>query len=248
MRKILSIIPLMIFFLSIKTFSLEVKDRIDAIKNDYGIYFHSFPESLGGNFSGKQISEDDKVMVLEEVERFLDIVPKEIVSSELKNIFVADELKIVGRNVGAAATPKNIYLSLGKREHIRNSLFHEFSHILEVSYPIEQTEREKWIKLLPDGVEYDHGKGNENPFYAGEGVRKAGFVIQYSIASLSEDMAVLSDYVFTREEETKEMIVKYPIIKQKVKLLIERYKRIHLNYDFSMYDDVLGNSKKDLTR
>lgn len=227
----------------------EIEARIAKIKQDYGVavHYHYSKETFlhpawHSYMKGEQVSPAHATIMLDEIEKFLTVVPKPITSKNLENIYMFKTLLMGGHGTGAMASGRSIYLCSGNAAHIANCLYHEFSHILLVAYPVDMA---SWMAQLPPGFKY-FGNGSEmidkgiNPFEFDDKLRSEGFVLMYSKASLSEDHAVFSDYLFTRKEETKGLMKKYPAMKNRVRELIRYYKSISPDYDFRFYDDVLN--------
>jgi hypothetical protein len=229
----------------------EIEARIARIKQDYGVAVHyryskeAFLRPAWHAFiEGEQVSPMHASIMLDEIEKFLTVVPRSVSRKNLENIYMVKSLRMYGRGTGAMASGRSIYLGAGNAAHIANCLYHEFGHILLAAYPIDL---ESWMAQLPPGFEY-YGVGNEmlvagvNPFEANDELHSEGFVLMYSKASLSEDHAVFSDYLFTRKEETKGLMKKHPAMKNRVRELIRYYKGISDEYDFRFYDEVLNAS------
>lgn len=226
-----------------------IQARIAKIKQDYGVAVHyryskeAFLHPAWHSYiEGKQVSPAHASIMLDEIEKFLAVVPRSVTSKNLENIYMLKSLLMHGRGAGAMASGRSIYLCAGNAAHIANCLYHEFGHILMAAYPIDL---ESWMAQLPPGFKY-YGVGNEmliagvNPFESNDELHSEGFVLMYSKASLSEDHAVFSDYLFTRKEVTKGLMKKHPAMKNRVRELIKYYKAISDEYDFSFYDDVLN--------
>jgi len=226
-----------------------IEERIARIKQEYGVTVHyhyskdTFLHPSWHSFiEGEQVSSTHASIMLDEIEKFLTVVPRAVTRKNLENIYMFNSLLMHGRGTGAMAFGRSIYLGAGNAAHIANCLYHEFGHILLAAYPVDL---ESWMAQLPPDFEY-YGVGNEmlvagvNPFESNDELHSQGFVLMYSKASLSEDHAVFSDYLFTRKEKTKELMKKHPAMKNRVRELIRYYKGISDEYDFSFYDDVLN--------
>ena len=50
-----------------------------------------------------------------------------------------------------------------------------------------------------------------------------------------EDIAVLSDYVFVRKDQTQDLMEAFPAIQRKVEVLVKYDQSISTDYDFSFY-------------
>jgi hypothetical protein len=225
----------------------RIDSRISRIKKDYGVdvhYKYSHKEFIPAVWhdvgAGTQLPFEHVPKVLDEIEGFLAVVPKPVSRKNLDGIYLFDDLKIEGDGMGAMAYGKSIYLCCIRPVFdIRCSLYHEFSHILQVAYPVDD---ETWVKLLPKDFKYG-GRTNLDPFGFDDTLRTDGFVINYSTGNRHEDIAVLSDYVFVRRDQTMDLMEAYPAIKHKVATLVKYYKTISPDYDFSHYDTLLRGKK-----
>ena len=79
------------------------------------------------------------------------------------------------------------------------------------------------------------GRSKLDAFGFDDPLRADGFIINYSTNNRHEDIAVLSDYIFVRKEETKDLMEAYPAIQRKVALMVKFYQAISPAYDFSFY-------------
>lgn len=221
----------------------RIDERVAKIKKDYGVnvrykYVHKdfIPAVWHSVGEGSQLPFERVPPVLDEIEAFLKVVPEPISRKELENIFLFDNLKIGGGGMGAMAYGKSIYLCCIRPViDIRYSVFHEFAHILQVAYPVEDA---PWNALLPEGYKYGQNT-NVDPFGFDDKLRGDGFIINYSTWNRHEDISVLSDYMFVRKDQTLDLMEKYPAIKRKVAAIVKYYKTIHPGYDLSFYDPVL---------
>lgn len=221
----------------------RIDERVEKIKKDYGVnvrykYVHKefIPEVWHSVGEGSQLPLDRVPPVLDEIEAFLKVVPEPISRKELENIFLFDQLKIGGGGMGAMAYGKSIYLCCIRPViDIRYSIFHEFAHILQVAYPIEDA---PWNALLPEGYKYGQNT-NVDPFGFDDKLRGDGFIINYSTWNRHEDIAVLSDYLFVRKDQTLDLMEQYPAIRRKAAAILKYYKTISPDYDLGFYDPVL---------
>jgi hypothetical protein len=229
-----------------------IADRARAMEQKYGIRIQyeyvpgtSIPDVWRDAIVGTQVSAEQAAIMLDEIDYFMSVVPRAVIEKNLEAIHLFESVLIHGKGTGAMAYGRTICLCAGPATHIRNCLFHEFAHILQPAYPIDM---DAWMAALPEGFTY-YGQGSEmieagvNPFESGEALWEKGFVLQYSKASLSEDFAVFSDYLFSRPEKTREWAGKYPAMRKRVAALIRHYKSISPDYDFSAYEEALQGEK-----
>lgn len=229
--------------------SEDLDRRIVRIEEEHGVkvfykYSHEdfIPEIWHQAMRGTQIPLGQAEVMLTGIEQFLAVVPRPVSQKHLESIYMFRSLQFGDHGMGGMAYRSSIYLCAGSAAHVRHAVFHEFSHILEVAYPLD---REAWKAPLPPDFQYLGHRANENPYYHDDTMRSMGFLLQYSTMSLGEEVAVLSDYVFAREKETKALMRQYPAIRNRVALLIQRYKAIHPDYDFSAYDEVFNEAAAD---
>ena len=114
------------------------------------------------------------------------------------------------------------------------------SHILQVAYPVDDA---AWAKLLPKDFKYG-GRADRDAFEFDDKLRSDGFIINYSTGNRHEDIAVLSDYIFVRKDETKDLMEAFPAIQRKVAVLVKYYQTISPDYDFSLYAPPLREANK----
>lgn len=223
----------------------RIESRISRIKQDHGVDVHykfvhkDFIPAIWHSVGvGTQLPYEQVPMVLDEIEAFLAVVPKSISKKDLDNIYIFADLKIGGGGMGAMAYGKSIYLCcLRPAIDIRYSLFHEFGHILQVAYPVDD---KSWAALLPDKFKYGQNT-KANPFGFDDQLRSDGFVINYSTWNRHEDICVLSDYIFVRKDQTLDLMEDYPAIKRKAAAVVKYYQKISPEYDLSFYNAILKN-------
>jgi len=221
----------------------RIDSRISRIKADHGVdvhykYVHEefIPAVWHSVGEGTQLPYEYVPKVLDEIEAFLAVVPKEVSRNELDAIYLFDDLKIGGNGMGGMAYGKSIYLCCIRPViEIRYTLYHELGHILKVAYPFDD---EAWAELLPEDFEYGQ-MTNSNPLGFNDQVRSDGFVINYSTWNRHEDFAVLSDYIFVRKQQTLDLMETYPAIKRKAAAIIRYYQQISPDYDLSFYDAII---------
>ena len=221
----------------------RIDSRIEKIQQDHGVkvlYKYSHDEFIPAVWhsvgKGTQLPYKYVPQVIDEIESFLNVVPPPVSRKELESILLFDDLKIGGGGMGAMAYGKSIYLCCVRPlVEIRYSLYHEFSHILQVAYPVED---EPWNSLLPKDYKYGQ-RANADPFAYDDKLRSDGFVINYSTNNRHEDIAVLSDYVFVRKNQTADMMQAYPALKRKVASLVKYYRAIHPDYPLGFYDPLI---------
>jgi hypothetical protein len=220
-----------------------IDSRIGKIRKDHGVevhYKYSHKEFIPAVWhsvgKGTQLPFGQVPRVLDEIESFLAVVPASVSRKELEGIYLFDDLKIGGGGMGAMAYGKSIYLCCVRPTiDIRYSIYHEFSHILQVAYPVDH---EAWAALRPQDFKYGE-RTKLNPFGFDDNLRSAGFIINYSTTNQHEEIAVLSDYLFVRKDETMDLTERYPAIRRKVAALAKYYQTISPEYDLSFYGKIL---------
>lgn len=226
----------------------RIDARINRIKQDHGVdvhykYVHKdfIPAVWHSVGEGSQLPYDRVPVVLDEIEAFLAVVPKSISEKDLDSIYLFDNLKIGGGGMGAMAYGKSIYLCcIRPAIDIRYSLFHELSHILQVAYPVDE---KAWAALSPKDFKYGQNT-KANAFGFDEKLRSDGFIINYSTWNQHEDIAVLSDYIFVRKDQTLDLMETYPALKHKAATIVKYYQKISPEYDLSFYDTILRDMEK----
>jgi hypothetical protein len=223
------------------------EDMLDAmvaeIRQTYGVevlYKYNpeqfIPAIWRSNMVGAQIALPDAKIHLEQIEKFLKRIPRPVLEEHLKAIYLFKTLSYANQPMGGMAYQKAIYLCYGGPRHADNALFHEFTHLLQTTHPPDAG---AWAKDLPADFRYLGAESKENAYHSDDSMRSLGFVLKYAMTSLNEEMAVLSDYVFTRPRMTRALMKKHPAIQRRVERLIEYYKSISPDYDFSEYQDLL---------
>lgn len=127
-------------------------------------------------------------------------------------------------NSGAAAGYTNLYLE--------QTFHHEYSSILYRNHPGFLNETE-WKKTNIPGFDYndpENGVGairnNESSQDLDTLLCKKGFLTQYSLSGLENDINTFAQNIFSPSENFWKIVDQYPRIKAKVKLLTDFYNKI----------------------
>lgn len=220
-------------------------DRVARIERDFGVVvrYEFSPEILpaawraGNEDAG--LPPERMPRVLDEIEAFLAVVPAAVSRRDLETIVVVSRLRLGGTPVGALASGRAIYLCCDRPVFdVRCSLYHELSHILQVAHPVDDA---GWTSLLPAGFRYLGADAGVDPFGFDDGLRNDGFILRYSTTNRHEDIAVLSDWLFVRRQQTVDLCEAHPAIRRKVAAVVDWYRSIDPAYDFSFYEAILGS-------
>ena len=223
----------------------RIPERVARLEREHGVKIQYedtvdfIPAPWRAGSDAAPLPSEQLPRAIDEVEGFLAVVPAAVTRRDLDTIYVMNHLRMGPSQVGALAYEKSIYLPCGRPLFdIRCSLYHELSHILQVAHPIANA---GWNELLPKGYAYGCAE-NANPFEFNDQLRNDGFILRYSTTNRHEDIAVLSDWLFVRKQQTIDLCEAYPAIRRKVAAVVDWYRAIDPGYDFSFYDAALADA------
>ena len=127
-------------------------------------------------------------------------------------------------NSGTVAGYSDLYLE--------QTFHHEYSSILYRNYP-SFIDEEAWKEVNITGFDYndpENGVGairnNESSQDLDTALCKKGFLTQYSLSGIENDINTFAQNIFSPSAGFWKIVDQYPRIKNKVKLLIDFYKKI----------------------
>jgi hypothetical protein len=131
--------------------------------------------------------------------------------------------------------------------YLEQTFHHEYSSILYRNHPAFLDEA-AWNKINGAGFEYtdpENGVGairnNESSQDLDTALCQKGFLTQYSLSGIENDINTFAQNIFCPSEGFWEIVERYPIIKNKVVLLIDFYNKIDPLFTFG-YFSKLNNS------
>lgn len=228
----------------------DMHSRFLAIQKSYGILVRHaigddfFPETWRNPPVAARAAEINPA----ELERFPAIIgaalaayPPNVIKKNLKEIRLAREMYFFETSYGATSSDCLIYLSdRGSNEgftdtYLIGSIHHEFAHILYANYDFPQRQ---WRSALPRGFSYrGHDNGGLEAISKGADslagsveLYARGFLNEYSLASLEEDVCIYSETILTSPEEFMTLAEKYPAIETKFKIWLKFYHSIDSSF------------------
>jgi hypothetical protein len=182
------------------------------------------------NCSGTQVSLSQARRIVPLIENFASVFDPHFLKSNLKHIYLLNELQCFGKSFGGTNSNSALYLRVGTasqgftNQYLSSSLHHEFSSILMRNYTFPS---KKWALINgPDfiysqnSVEVLGQKALETPAAR---FLEAGFLNRYSMTTMENDFNEISSWLFIRREELCRFEAKYDKIAQKSRLAIQFY-------------------------
>jgi hypothetical protein len=172
------------------------------------------------------------------VERFLSRYPKDVVKTNLSDIYLVAKLEFDGKSYGGTYSSSAIYIRI-KGEFFRYSdasvqaaMHEEFSSILFRNYRFP---KEAWEAINRPGWKYEgtgfEMLGREDVYDQTEELFRDGFLAKYSQSSLENDFNMFVGWAFTKPDHLRKVVSKYERIKGKYQLVIQFYKSIDSRID-----------------
>lgn len=159
--------------------------------------------------------------------------PAQLVSSNLRAIFVVGRIRFYGLTYGATNSSDAIYIANSGRRSgytdlvLEGSVHHEFSSILLRRNPTKISVTE-WSRFNPSGFEY-LGTGVDAIRQGAASTRydaslaRTGFFSEYSMASFEEDFNIIVEMLFLGDSDLWKAYDEFPPIQGKVDLAIAFY-------------------------
>lgn len=195
-------------------------------------------DSPGMDLSIEPAEPHAALTALQGIRRALSKYPEDLVLEYLEAVFIAGPVKNNGIQIGGTYFHSWIYVSaipdwdsLGVSVY-EKSLHHEFSSILmdSAEFPCEKwcdanNPNFEYKKKMIDGVrasvpENFGASGNATLWF------EAGFVDDYGMTGLENDVNTYAALAMTRPAVLKQLMTQYPIIKAKTEILVKFYSRL----------------------
>jgi hypothetical protein len=161
-------------------------------------------------------------LILPLLEKFLQCYPLDILSKNLRKIYLVDEAYIHGHRVAGTYRMRDKAIILAAYFELDYYAHHEFSSLLMRNY---YNYEQVWTSYNKMGyvhhTEFKEMSGNKK-------LRDAGFLFDYSQVSFEEDFNVLAGYYFDEPKWLLEMSKAYPRILAKVKIIKKFYNKLSI--------------------
>lgn len=245
-RKLFLIISFLLGF-SLAKSQKTYFDSLTGIEVSFVTHEEMFPESWKDEYiNGKAISLDSS-----EYERSKKIVssalakyPLEILTKNLKKIYVLNDLNFYGVNYGGTVSTDAVFLTnkgidLNYTDHYIEQVFHEeFSSILLRNYSSFISEGE-WTQCASDSISYGgtgadairNGKAGENFDVR---INENGFLGEYATSNFENDINSFAKNLFCPKPGFWKLIDDFERLSCKLEMIVDFYSKIHedMNEDF----------------
>ena len=191
----------------------------------------------------KEIARSMKVMP-----KAASIYPKGFLAKSLKKVYLLKEIKFYGLSYGGTNDANNLFLTnKGKAkgftdDYIERTFHHELSSIILRKYSIFFDDA-TWTKItkhqfLMDKTGTDAVASGETSTKIDEEYCKIGVLSQYSKASIEEDFNIFTENLFMNNTMLWEMAEKYPVIKQKINIVVKLYQSQDKNFTLAYFQNI----------
>ncbi len=200
-----------------------------------------FPESWQAtpiSAKGEQIATSEIQRCNGLMEKALNKYPLKNLEKELKAVYFLKSMKFYEVDFGGTNSTDALYLTNGGISngysdiYLEETFHHEYSSILYRNHPSFFNARE-WKKASIRGFKYkdpENGVGairkNQSSQELDTLLCKKGFLTQYSLSGLENDINTFAQNMFSPPENFWKIVNQYPRIKKKVKLLTDFYFKI----------------------
>lgn len=218
----------------------QIESQVAQIYRDYSVrvlykydrdqYFSDKWRKAPVNAQGAQMSDDEILRLLPIIREYLSFYPAEVISKNLKTIYLSSELNFFAKSYGATYGKSSLYF---KNEHkgkkydksfLLGTMHSEFSSILMKNHFFSEA---VWKGTNHGGFEYiGNGKdmlGVNQGYNQSTELLARGLICAYAQASVEEDFNMIVFWLFTKPNELKALARKYPIINSKMWMVIDFY-------------------------
>jgi hypothetical protein len=223
-------------------FTPPVDTTINGIKVEFDYSVSIFPVSWQAspiNARGENMPRTEIIRAKSVITDALNKYPSAVLKQELAGVYFVKTMRFYDVAYGGTNSEKAVYIcNDGVRmgytsNYIEQTFHHEFSSILFRNHPsyLDTTEWKK-ANIFPfDYNDPENGVGSIRKNQSSQDIdsmlTQQGFLTQYSLSSLENDINTYAQNIFCPPEDFWLMIEKYPRVKKKVKLLVSFYNRIN---------------------
>lgn len=230
-----------VFFLCSYAVFAQADTTIKGIRISFYYSVSIFPESWQTspiNARGEKIDPAEIQRCRSVIIKGLNKYPVNALQKDLKIIYFLKSMSFYDVGYGGTNSTDALYLtnsgeSQGYSDlYLEQTFHHEYSSILYRNHSqfINETE---WKNANSEGFSYndpENGVGairnNESSQNLDSLLCKKGFLTQYSLSGLENDINTFAQNIFSPSPGFWQIVDHYPRIKKKVKLLIEFYNKI----------------------
>jgi len=233
---------LFLSFFSLALFSRSPADTtINGVLVRFSYAATIFPESWQGSpihAKGEKIGKEEIHRCKEMMVKALGKYPAASLRKELRVVYFLKLMKFYNVEYGGTNSTDALYLTnsgiaKGYTDlYLEQTFHHEYSSILYRNHPAYLDEA-AWNKINGAGFEYtdpENGVGairnNESSQDLDTALCQKGFLTQYSLSGMENDINTFAQNIFSPSEGFWEIVDKYPGIKKKVQLLTDFYNKV----------------------
>ena len=227
---------------------LGIESKIRAIKTEYNVQVHHIydakayfpPRWLAAPIlaRAKQLPAHETARLLPVIDDFLSVYPKRVLNDNLVAIYLMAELSFYGKSFGATNSKSSLYIrsdGAGKgytSAFVFSRMHSEFSSILMRNHAFPENDwrsaNSASFKYVGSGTQF---LGRPDLYGQNPELLTSGFIVKYAQSSMENDFNMISDWLFTRRNELKQLARQYRRIESKRQLAIKFYKSIDEGFD-----------------
>ena len=227
-------------------------------KKAYGIEFvteierNMFPTSWQKppiNAEGVPLTENNEITrSMKVMLKGASIYPNDFLANNLKKVYLLNEIKFYGLAYGGTNDDNNLFLTNKGEDkgytddYMERTFHHELSSIILRKYS-NSFDKATWINITKH--QYSTGRTGTDALASGETSTKIdetycklGVLSQYSRASVEEDLNIFTENLFMNNPQLWEMAKKYPVINQKINIIIKLYQSQNKNFTLAYFQNI----------
>ncbi len=215
-----------------KSYNLIIHYTYEPVDSFLQSLKHDKIEAFAPNFK-------DVIHTLNSVDEFFSPYPADLIRKEIRDLYFISSLKVNGKPAaGLALNGRKKFLiscnSTHNRMEILKTFHHEFTHLV-VGQNIKIFPISEWQKANPPGWKYKQdywtSKTKNNSNQPDKKFFKEGFIREYGQESIEEDIATISEELFTDTEKVLTLSNQYPSLNQKINLLIQFFSKLGVKFN-----------------
>jgi len=239
--KLLTTLFLSIISISVYSSNYPPDTTINGVLVKFNYSASIFPETWQESpisAKGEQIDRSEirrcKIIMVKALGKY----PPASLRKELSVVYFLKLMKFYDVEYGGTNSSDALYLTNSGIDngysdlYLEQTFHHEYSSILYRNHP-DFLDEDTWVKTNFAGFDYtdpENGVGairnNESSQDLDTSLCRKGFLTQYSLSGIENDINTFAQNIFSPSEGFWELVDRYPRIKKKVQLLADFYNQI----------------------
>jgi hypothetical protein len=246
------LVILLILFLVVLTM-FTGKDVVENLSLKPGVSFSYskgiFPSEWTQdpiNAVAKPMSIIKRLSALSTVKRSYKKYPQSLLGETIKKVYLLEDLDCYNTNYGATSSNDTIYLVYFWPDASELLFHHEMSHVLRLKYK-KYLDEDAFTSFNKEGFSYGNNaleaiNSGKSSTDVTEEYAKDGFLHQYAMTGLCEDVASFSESLFMGNKTFWKLYNENPKIKSKADIIINFYHSIDSTFTKDYFEKFISDN------